>query len=138
MRPTTLPNPAVRRTRTSAHGFTLIEMLVVMTLIGLLLTLAAPRYFATLDNGRLNVQRQNLATMRDAIDKFHGDLSVYPESLEALVDKKYLRAVPADPITERADTWQIVAPPEPEKGKVYNVRSGASEQARDGTQYADW
>ena len=112
--------------------------MVVLAIIALLLSVAAPRYFGSIDQSKEVALKQNLATMRDAIDKFHGDLSVYPESLEALVDKKYLRAVPADPITERADTWQIVAPPEPEKGKVYNVRSGAPTQARDGTQYADW
>ncbi|MDH5331637.1 MAG: type II secretion system GspH family protein, partial [Aquincola sp.] len=81
-------NQALRR------GFTLIEMLVVMTLIALLLTLAVPRYFSTIDNGRLNVQQQNVASLRDAIDKYFGDQGKYPDSLDDLVAKRYLRQVP--------------------------------------------
>ena len=74
-----------------------------MTLIALLLTLAVPRYFSALDNGRLNVQRQNVATLRDAIDKFFGDQGKYPESLDELVTKRYLRQVPVDPLSEAPD-----------------------------------
>lgn len=109
------------RHRAGAVGFTLIEMLVVMTLIGLLLLLATPRYFATLDNGRLSVQRQNLATMRDAIDKFFADQGKYPESLDELVTKRYLRQVPVDPLTELAN-WVAVPPQDPTQGAVYDVQ----------------
>jgi general secretion pathway protein G len=76
--------------------------------------------------------------MRDAIDKYHGDKGRYPESLETLVEARYLRAMPVDPITERADTWQTVAPPAEEGGGLYDVKSGAPGTARDGTAYADW
>lgn len=110
--------PAARRV---GRGFTLIEMLVVMTLIALLLTLAVPRYFSAIDNGRLHVQRQNLATIRDAIDKFYGDQSKYPETLDELVAKRYLRHVPIDPVSESSN-WVLVAPQDPELGGVFDVK----------------
>jgi general secretion pathway protein G len=109
------------RNPVGGRGFTLIEMLVVMTLIAMLLTLAVPRYFSALDSGRLNVQRQNLATMRDAIDKFFGDKGKYPDSLEELVTKRYLRQVPIDPVSEAAD-WVVVAPEDAELGAVFDVQ----------------
>jgi general secretion pathway protein G len=112
--------------------------MVVLAIIGLLVAIAAPRYFGSLDHSKEVALRQNLATMRDAIDKFHADLGVYPDTLDTLVEKRYLREVPADPITDSVQTWRIVTPPEPEKGKVYNVKSGAEGQARDGTQFGDW
>lgn len=105
-------------------GFTLIEMVIVMAVLGLLLTLAVPRYFTALDNGKATVQQQNLATMRDALDKFFGDKGRYPESLEELVQKRYLRSVPVDPITGASD-WIAIAPPDPAMSGVYDVRSAA-------------
>jgi general secretion pathway protein G len=110
-----------RHQSVATQGFTLIEMVVVMTLIALLLTLAIPRYFAVIDNGRLNVQRQNVATMRDAIDKFFGDQGKYPESLDELVAKRYLRQVPVDPVSESAN-WVVVAPPDSSQGAVFDVQ----------------
>ncbi|NML44473.1 prepilin-type N-terminal cleavage/methylation domain-containing protein [Ramlibacter sp. G-1-2-2] len=107
------------------HGFTLIEILVVMTLIALLLTLAVPRYFRSVDSGKATVQRQNLATIRDAIDKFSADLGRYPESLDELVARHYLRQVPVDPVSELA-TWTIVAPADPTQGNVYDVMPASS------------
>ena len=103
------------------RGFTLIEMMVVLTLIAMLLTLAIPRYFAALDNGRLSVQRQNVATIRDAIDKFYGDQGKYPDSLDELVARRYLRQLPVDPVTELSN-WTLVAPPDPTQGVVYDVQ----------------
>lgn len=114
------PQKALRASRPHC-GFTLIEMLVVMTLIALLLTLAVPRYFTALENGRTRVQQQNLATLRDAIDKFNADLGRYPESLDELVVKRYLRHIPLDPVTEAAD-WEVIAPADPETGAVYDVQ----------------
>lgn len=120
----------MRRTD-STRGFTLIELVVVMATIALLLTLAVPRYFHTLDNGRVTVQRQNLATIRDAIDKFYGDQARYPASLDELVQKRYLRAVPVDPLTEHAD-WVVIAPQDPALGEVFDVRSAKPlKEARD-------
>lgn len=111
-----------RMRRRSRHGFTLIEMLVVMTLIALLLTLAVPRYFTALDNGRHRVQQQNIATLRDAIDKFNADQGHYPDTLEDLVLKRYLRQIPLNPMTEAAD-WVVIAPANPEMGAVYDVQA---------------
>jgi general secretion pathway protein G len=107
--------------RSHSAGFTLIELLVVMSLIALLLTLAVPRYFSTLDRARVNVQRQNVATLRDAIDKFFGDQGRYPESLDELVARRYLRSVPIDPVSEAAN-WIVVAPQDPTMGAVYDVQ----------------
>jgi general secretion pathway protein G len=105
------------------RGFTLIELVIVMATIALLLTIAIPRYFNAIDNGKASVQSQNMATIRDAIDKFHGDQGRFPETLDELVREKYLRAVPVDPFTTAAD-WIIVAPQDPTMGGVYDVRSG--------------
>jgi general secretion pathway protein G len=105
-----------------AHGFTLIELMVVMATIALLLTLAVPRYFHAIDNGKISVQRQNIATIRDAIDKFYGDQARYPETLEELVQARYLRAVPVDPFTQ-APNWIVIAPQDPTLGVVFDVRS---------------
>lgn len=112
--------------------------MVVMAIIALLLSLALPRYFNHLENSRETILRQDLAVMRDAIDKFHGDRGRYPESLDELVNARYLRALPVDPLTERADTWQILAPEGDEAGAVYDIRSGAPGASRDGSAYADW
>jgi general secretion pathway protein G len=76
--------------------------------------------------------------MRDAIEQFHADRGIYPNTLQDLVASRYLRSVPADPITETAETWVVTPPPEPEKGAVYDVHSGAEGQAHDGTSFAEW
>lgn len=114
--PSKWPQASIRQS-----GFTLIEMLVVMTLIALLLTLAVPHYFSALDNGRIRVQTQNVATLRDAIDKFNADQGRYPTDLEELVTKKYLRQIPLDPMTEKAD-WVVIAPADTALGNVYDVQ----------------
>ncbi|MDZ7596078.1 MAG: prepilin-type N-terminal cleavage/methylation domain-containing protein [Thiobacillus sp.] len=120
------------------HGFTLVELMVVMAIIALLLALAMPRYFNHLENSRETILRQDLAVMRDAVDKYHGDRGRYPDSLEELVSARYLRTLPVDPITESPDTWQVVAPSSGEAGAVYDIKSGAPGNARDGSPYADW
>jgi general secretion pathway protein G len=120
------------------HGFTLVELMVVMAIIALLLALALPRYFNHLESSRDTILKQDLAVMRDAIDKYHGDTGRYPDSLDALVNARYLRALPVDPITERADTWQVVAPSGDDAGALYDIKSGAPGVARDGSAYADW
>ncbi len=117
--PTCLPPQP--RARAAHRGFTLIELVVVMSVIALLLTLAVPRYFNALDNSRINVQRQNLATLRDAIDKFFGDQGRYPGALTELVEKRYLRALPVDPVSESSE-WIVLPPPDTSLGAVYDVR----------------
>ncbi len=124
---------AVRR-----GGFTLIELLVVMVLIGLLLSLSIPRYFGHIDKAKESVLRQDLAQMRDAIDKYSGDHGRYPASLDEIVSLKYLRKIPVDPITERADSWVVIAPEQKESGAVFDIRSGATGRALDGSDYASW
>ena len=115
-------SPALSRTiRPRLDGFTLLEMLVVMTLIALLLTLALPRYFHALDFGRANVQKQNVATIRDAIDKFHGDLGRYPDTLDELVTRRYLRQVPVDPVSSTSN-WVVIAPQDTTEGNVYDIQ----------------
>lgn len=121
------------------RGFTLIEMLVVMAVIATLLTIAVPRYFQHLDRAREVTLRETLATVRDAIDKYQADTGRYPETLEELVTRHYLRRLPTDPITERSDTWEIVPPPsEPGSAALYDLRSGAEGSALDGSEYRSW
>jgi len=122
----------------AGRGFTLIELLVVMAIIALLLTIAVPRYFASVDHAREVSLRQSLCVMRDAIDKMHADRGVYPETLEDMVARKYLRAVPVDPMTDSAESWQIVPPPDGKPGGVYDVRSGSTRLAMDGTSFQEW
>ena len=110
----------MRHGHVGRRGFTLIEMMVVMTLIALLLTLAVPRYFSALDHGRLTVQQQNVSTIRDAIDKFYGDQGRYPNTLEELVAKRYLRQMPIDPVSETTN-WVVIAPEDPSLGAVFDV-----------------
>lgn len=110
-----------------SHGFTLIELVVVMAIIGLLLTIALPRFLRSIDRGKEQVQRQNLAVMRDAIDKYFGDNGQYPENLDELVLKRYLRSVPVDPVTG-GTAWTVIASPDTDKAGVYDV-APASEAA---------
>lgn len=118
-------------------GFTLIELLVVMAALGLLLALAAPRYTQHVDRARETVLRHNLASLREALDKFTADRAIAPKELQELVTQRYLREVPMDPMTERADTWLLIE----DRGKgtgVTDVRSGATGKAQDGSAYAGW
>lgn len=119
-------------------GFTLIELLVVMSIIAVLVTIAVPRYFHSIDRSREAVLRSNLATVRDAIDKYYGDRGRYPDSLQDLVSRHYLRALPRDPITDSTRTWIIEPPENPDLGGVYNIRSGAPGRALDGSEYRQW
>ena len=88
----------------SKRGFTLIELLVVMTIIGVLLTIAVPRYFRTVERSKETVLKHDLSVLRESIDKHYADLNEYPESLPVLVEKRYVREVPVDPFTKLADT----------------------------------
>jgi general secretion pathway protein G len=121
----------------SASGFTLIELLVVLAIVAFLLTLSLPRYFQSIDKSKESILKENLRITRETIDKFYDDRGHYPETLQELVDRHYLRALPIDPITESNATWLIVPPDDPAKGAVFNIKSAASGLARDGTPYAD-
>jgi general secretion pathway protein G len=119
------------------RGFTLIELLVVLAIIASLLTLSVPRYFSSLDKAADTVLVENLRATREVIDQYFSDTGQYPESLEQLVERQYLRALPMDPITESTQTWVIVAPAAGVRGKVFNIRSGAPGNGRDGKRFAD-
>lgn len=104
------------------RGFTLMELVVVMTVIGLLLTLALPRYLDAIDRGKEKVLERNLALMREAIDRYYGDQGHYPERLEDLVTKRYLRAIPPDPFIEKA-TWVVIVSTDASQAGVVDVES---------------
>lgn len=130
----------MRTASTRRAGFTLIELIVVMAIVALLAGIAAPRYFASVDRARANSLRTSLQVMRGAIDHFVADKSRYPESLQELVDARYLRQIPEDPLTSSTASWVALAPP-PEletPGQLFDVRSGKAGRAPDGSLYADW
>ena len=121
-----------------SRGFSMIELMVALTILALILTVAAPRYFGNLDATKESVLREDLYVMRDAIDKHFSDQGRYPDSLKDLVEKRYLRAVPTDPFTLSPNSWIIKPPADPSLGAVFDVNSGASGKARDGTWFKDW
>ena len=124
-------------------GFTLIELLIVIALITILATMGVVQYRNSIQASKEAVLHTDLFRMRDAIDQYYADKAKYPASLDALVSDGYMRAIPQDPITKSADTWQTV-PAEPEPGNsstdpgIYNVKSGAPGTGLDGTSYSDW
>lgn len=111
-----------------------------MAIVALLASIAAPRYFASVDRAKANSLRSSLAVMRDALDKYAADKGRYPDTLEQLVQDRYLRQVPEDPLTGSAASWVSVPPPAEADlaGRVGDVHSGAAGRAPDGSLYADW
>jgi general secretion pathway protein G len=109
-----------------------------MAIIAMLLSMTMPRYFHSVDRSKEAALQSDLNGMRDAIDKFYGDNGKYPESLDDLVSKKYIRSIPPDPITGSDQTWVVIAPEGTVAGKVYNIRSSAPGTAKDGTPYSQW
>ncbi len=124
--------------KATRQGFTLIELLVVITIIALLLTIAVPRYFGGVDRAKEAVLQEDLATIRDSLDKFYADTGKYPATLDELVSRRYLRKIPVDPITDSAETWEIIPPEDSMLGGVYDVKSGATGTSRDGKPYNEW
>jgi len=135
--------------RRMAAGFTLLEMIVVVAMIGILAAIALPNLIQMPRRAKEATLKTNLRTIRQAIDQFYGDLGYYPESLEALTEEGYLRDVPIDPITENAE-WELIYEvedeydyDEPETAVdtgpgVIDVHSLSPEVALDGTPYAEW
>ena len=119
-------------------GFTLIELLVVLAIVALMLSLALPRYLPRIDAAKETVLAENLRAVRETLGHYYGDTGRYPDSLQQLVDKKYLAALPLDPLTDSATTWIVQAPDDGSKGGVYNIRSGAPGSDRQGRAYAEW
>jgi len=129
--------------RRSGAGFTLIELMIVMSLIVILASIGLTLYTNSVIRAKESVLKEDLFRMRDAIDQYYADKGKYPVTLDSLVSEKYLRSIPVDPFTNSADTWRsIQSEPDPtnptaEPG-VYDVRSGSDQKAIDGTNYADW
>lgn len=119
-------------------GFTLVELMVVMAIVALLLTIALPRYFDGLQRAKEASLRQDLNILRDNLDKYYSDKGVRPMTLEDLVNARYLRGMPIDPITERADTWLLTVSSDPQVPGIVDVHSGAEGLGMNGTPYAGW
>ncbi len=120
------------------RGFTLIELLVVMTIIGVLLTIAVPRYFRTVERSKETVLKHDLSVLRESLDKYYADIGQYPQVLPVLVEKHYIRAVPVDPFTKSAETWIVVPSDDPEHPGVKDVHSGSPESGFDGSPFVSW
>ncbi len=120
------------------RGFTLIELLVVMAIVGLLLSLAAPKYFRSVDASKEVVLAENLRITREAIDHYYADRGRYPLALEELVSRRYLRAMPVDPVANNSTEWLLVPPPPPTEGGVADLRSRASGIGRNGLPFSQW
>ncbi|HEV8523685.1 MAG TPA: prepilin-type N-terminal cleavage/methylation domain-containing protein [Terriglobales bacterium] len=133
----------VNRKKSRARGFTLIELMIVISIILILLSFSVPMYNQSILRAREAVLRQDLYTMRQAIDQYTLDKLRGPQSLEDLVSSGYLREVPLDPFTNRRDSWVtvqedvIMSPDQTEPG-IYDVRSGADHTSSDGTAYSSW
>lgn len=119
----------------AARGFSLIELIVVMSIMAILLMVALPRYQGSVEATRIQALKADLHFMRDAIDRFHDDRGRFPESLKELVDTRYLRSIPVDPVTERANTWVEVQEQVAGDTVVVDVRSGARGASPTGEAY---
>ena len=129
--------------RSSCSGFTLIELMIVMSLIVILAGIGLSLHANSQTRAKEAVLKEDLFRMRDAIDQYYADKNAYPSALDELVSRKYLRAVPEDPFTASSTTWQTTmseidpANPSAQPG-VFDVKSGSERTALDGTRYAEW
>lgn len=131
--------PAGQKPARRQRGFTLVELLVVMAIVATLLSIVVPRYFRHLDLARENSLKQTLSVLRETIDKYHADTGRYPETFDELVDKRYIRRVPVDPVSESSETWITLPPPQsPASNLIWDVHSGAEGSAHDGSAYSEW
>ena len=124
-------------------GFTLIELMIVITIIGILAAIAVPNYRWGIVRAKEAVLRETLYTFRTTIDQFYADQGKFPDSLQEMSDKKYLREISRDPFTNSKESWVIIAPPSPEdgsevKGSVYDVHSGSNQVGSNGVPYNEW
>ncbi len=130
--------PRIASGKRSVRGFTLIELIVVLAIIGTLLSIAVPRYFGSLEKSKATILHQDLSVMREALDQYSADKGKYPDTLDALVTDKYLRAIPVDPYTNKADTWTTVESDDSDMPGIKDVHSGAPGEGKDGIAYATW
>ncbi|HEX2342508.1 MAG TPA: type II secretion system protein [Vicinamibacterales bacterium] len=128
--------------RSNSRGWTLIELLIVISLISILATIGLASYRNSVTASKEAILKTDLFRMRDAIDQYYADKGEYPASLDALVSEGYLRKIPDDPFTRAADWQTLPAEPNPSKPTaepgVYDVKSSSSDTALDGSRYADW
>ena len=125
-----------------SDGWTLVEMLIVISLVVIMAAIALTSYGTAVVRSREAVLKEDLFRMRDAIDQYYADRDAYPAELQNLVSEGYLRAIPEDPLTRSTVTWQLVMaeydPVNPMSLGVFDVRSGAAGLGIDGTAYVDW
>jgi len=123
----------------TARGFTLMELLVVLTLVAVLASLVAPVVSSSILRAKEATLKENLFIMRKAIDDYYADQGDYPGSLQQLVEKRYIRRLPVDPLTDRSDSWvEVRAEEDGKQGGIIDVRSGSEEKSGDGAAYRDW
>jgi general secretion pathway protein G len=125
------------------NGFTLVELMIVMAIIAILATIAVPNYTANIKHAREAVLREDLHTMRSAIDSYTYDKQKAPQSLDDLVQSGYLHEMPKDPFTQRADTWlpdegSMLTSIDETQGGIDNVHSGSQQVSSEGTTYNTW
>ncbi len=123
-----------------SRGFTFVEMLIVVAIIGILATIALPSFQLAVTKAKEAALKENLFILRDVIDQYYADLERYPPALAELVEKRYLRRVPADPITGRTDSWAFVYATD-EQGQengIADVQSGSEQVGLNGVPYKEW
>ena len=120
------------------QGFTLIEMMIVVSILSILATMALPSFQKSLVRAKETNLRRTLFIMRDTIDQYYADHGRYPDSLQDLEAKKYIRQIPMDPFTGSSDTWITIPPEGFAEGTVYDVHSGSNKVSIDGTPYNEW
>lgn len=120
----------------NANGFTLIELMIVVSIVGILATIAVPSYQSSLTKSRETVLRQDLFTLRELLDHHRADKGKYPQSLDGLVSVGYLRTLPKDPFTNSPSSWQQII--EPTEGGIFDVYSGSDLVGTNGTPYNQW
>lgn len=121
---------------TPNRGFTLIELLIVLTIIALLLTISVPKFWNSVDVAKERVLQENINTTRVVIQQFYVDNGRYPNSLNELVERKYLRSLPIDPVSELA--LKTLSPPLGQGGNVYDVKPNIQGKSRSGKLYEDF